>query len=192
MEVGGGNLSELYSSSKRLSLQIRDALERLERLEFTSASSSSISSSNVVVAGSSDEQATIIRRDINQIQSLCTDMDRLWRSIASKPQRDLWKRKVEQVSEEAESFRASLDKYMSRHQKRIQEAQDRAELLGRASGDSHVLRIFDDDAQARESVRRSSRLLEESFATGVSILSKYSEQRDHLKVTLTHLFDTKL
>ncbi|KAL8505282.1 hypothetical protein ACS0TY_016496 [Phlomoides rotata] len=181
MEVGGGNLSELYSSSKRLSLQIRDALERLERLEFTSASSSSISSSNVVVAGSSDEQATIIRRDINQIQSLCTDMDRLWRSIASKPQRDLWKRKVEQVSEEAESFRASLDKYMSRHQKRIQEAQDRAELLGRASGDSHVLRIFDDDAQARESVRRSSRLLEESFATGVSILSKYSEQRDHLK-----------
>ncbi|KAL0344898.1 UNVERIFIED_CONTAM: Membrin-11 [Sesamum radiatum] len=91
-------------------------------------------------------------------------------------------RKVEQVSEEAESFRASLDKYLSRHQKRIQEAQERAELLGRASGDSHVLRIFDEEAQAVESVRRSSRLLEESFATGVTILTKYSEQRDHLKV----------
>lgn len=94
MEVGGGSLSELYSSSKRLSLQIRDALERLERLEFTSTSSSSLSSSNAVVAGSSDDKATLIRRDINQIQSLCTDMDRLWRSIASKPQRDLWKRFV--------------------------------------------------------------------------------------------------
>ncbi|KAL2229216.1 membrin-11 [Sesamum indicum] len=181
VEGGGVNLSELYSGSKRLALKVRDSLERLERLEYTSSSSSSLSSSNAVVAGSSDEQATAIRRDINQIQSLCSDMDRLWRSIPSKPQRDLWKRKVEQVSEEAESFRASLDKYLSRHQKRIQEAQERAELLGRASGDSHVLRIFDEEAQAMESVRRSSRLLEDSFATGVAILSKYSEQRDHLK-----------
>lgn len=51
------------------------------------------------------------------------------------------------------------------------------------SGDAHVLRIFDEESQAAESVRRSSRLLEDSFATGVAILSKYSEQRDHLKVT---------
>ncbi|KAH6797493.1 membrin 11 [Perilla frutescens var. hirtella] len=180
MEGGGQNLSELYSSSKRLSLKIRDALERLERFEFTSTSSSSLSSSSAVVAASSDDQPTLIRRDINQIQSLCADMDRLWRSIPSKPQRDLWKRKVEQVSEEAESFRSSLDKYTSRNQKRIQEAQERAELLGRASGDT-VLRIFDEESQAMESVRRSSRLLEESFATGVAVLSKYSEQRDHLK-----------
>lgn len=131
---------------------------------------------------------------------------------------------MEQVSEEAESFRASLDKYTSRHQKRVQEAQERAELLGRAvlppsqinnhlsficlfelwqlillnvpfvqSGDAHVLRIFDEEAQAVESVRRSSRLLEESFATGVAILSKYSEQRDHLKVTISNpLLDAKV
>ncbi|KAG6401654.1 hypothetical protein SASPL_138518 [Salvia splendens] len=138
-----------------------------------STSSSSLSSSSAVVAASSDDQPTLIRRDISQIQSLCADMDRLWRSIPSKPQRDLWKRsfsisanlilliestqdsdmhsvlvhqfnpesdefsemyviKVEQVSEEAESFRASLDKYTSRHQMRVQEAQERAELLGRA------------------------------------------------------------
>ncbi|KAK4478828.1 hypothetical protein RD792_014329 [Penstemon davidsonii] len=174
---GGGNLSELYNSSKRLSMKTRDALERLERLEYTSSSSSS-----AVVTGSSDDQAAAgIRRDIIQIQSTCSEMDRLWRSIASKPQRDLWKRKVEQVSEEAESFRASLDKYISRNQKRVQEAQERAELLGRANGDSHVLRIFDDQVQAADSVRRSSRVLEETFATGVAILSKYSEQRDHLK-----------
>ncbi|KAG6386188.1 hypothetical protein SASPL_155079 [Salvia splendens] len=252
MEGGGGNLSELYSSSKRLSLKIRDALERLERLDFTSTSSSSLSSSSAVVAGSSDDQSTLIRRDINQIQSLCAEMDRLWRSIPSKPQRDIWKsyesviepmcnnvvlelfllmmelrkecgaeetthvlrkilgdviyveigptrgikcliniglefwvplktKKVEQVSEEAESFRASLDRYTSRHQKRVQEAQERAELFRRPSGDAHVLRIFDEESQAAESVRRSSRLLEDSFATGVAILSKYSEQRDHLK-----------
>ncbi|GER44802.1 membrin [Striga asiatica] len=201
--AGSGGLSELYASSKRLSLAVRDALERLERLDFTSSSSSSLSSSTAVVAGSSDDQVTSIRRDLNQIQSLCADMDRLWRSIASKPQRDLWKRfledvgqsadfqelisslfsgrKVELVSEEAESFRASLDKLQARRQKRMQEAQERAELLGRATGDSHVLKIFDEEAQAMESVRRSSRVLEDTFATGVAILSKYSEQRDHLK-----------
>lgn len=55
------------------------------------------------------------------------------------------------------------------------------------SGDSHVLRIFDEESQAMESVRRSSRLLEDSYATGVAILSKYSEQRDHLKVLIHHL-----
>ncbi|XP_051152479.1 membrin-11 [Andrographis paniculata] len=181
LEGGGGSLSEFYSSSKRLSLKVRDALERLERLEYTSSSSSSLSSSDVAVVGSSNDQAPAIRRDINQIQSLCADMDRLWRSVPSKPQRDLWKRKVEQVIEEAESFRASLDKYQTRQHKRMQEARERAELLGRASGDSHVLRIFDNEAQARESAHRSSRLLEESLATGVAILSKYSEQRDHLK-----------
>ncbi|MCD9559267.1 Membrin-11 [Datura stramonium] len=58
----------------------------------------------------------------------------------------------------------------------------REELLGRVSGDSsHVLRIFDDEAQAMQSARSSSRMLEETLATGAAILSKYSEQRDRLK-----------
>lgn len=33
-----------------------------------------------------------------------------------------------------------------------------------------------------QSARNSSRMLEETLATGVAILSKYSEQRDRLKV----------
>ncbi|KAK4483762.1 hypothetical protein RD792_010965 [Penstemon davidsonii] len=155
--VGGETISELYNILKRLSMKTRDALERLERLEYTSSSSSLMSSSSsVVVSGSSDDLASEIRRDII-----------LWRSIASTPQRDLSRRKVEQIIEEAESFRASLDKYVSLHQKR--------------TVDSHVLRIFDNETQAVESFRRLSRLLEDAFATGVAVLSKYSEQRDHLK-----------
>lgn len=54
------------------------------------------------------------------------------------------------------------------------------------NGDSaHVLRIFDDEAQAMQSARNSARMLEESYATGVAILSKYSEQRERLKVSLS-------
>nr|CAD1830234.1 unnamed protein product [Ananas comosus var. bracteatus] len=50
------------------------------------------------------------------------------------------------------------------------------------NGDSsHVLRIFDEEAQAMQSARNSSIMLEEAYATGVAILSKYADQRDRLK-----------
>ncbi|OVA14227.1 hypothetical protein BVC80_9025g4 [Macleaya cordata] len=168
---GGGTLSEIYQNSKRLLLRTRDGLERLERLEFSSPTGID-----------SPELSFSIKRDISQIHSLCVEMDRLWRSIASKPQRDLWKRKVEQVAEEVDSLKESLDKHLLRNQKRMMEAKERAELLERANGDSaHVLRIFDDEAQAMQSARNSSLMLEEAYSTGVAILSKYAEQRDRLK-----------
>lgn len=47
---------------------------------------------------------------------------------------------------------------------------------------SHVLRIFDEEAQAMQSVQNSKRMLQESLSTGAAILSKYSEQRERLKV----------
>lgn len=175
MEGGGGGttLSDIYQTSKRLLLKSRDGLERLERLEFSSAAAAAMDS---------PELSLTVQRDIAQIQSHCVDMDRLWRSVAAKSQRDLWKRKVEQVAEEAASLKESLDKYFQRNQRRKQEAQERAELLGRANGESsHILRIFDEEAQAMTSARNSSRMLEEATATGVAILSKYSEQRDRLK-----------
>ncbi|KAG6469723.1 hypothetical protein ZIOFF_070653 [Zingiber officinale] len=93
-------------------------------------------------------------------------------------------RKVEQVAEKVDSLKESLDKHLFRQQKRMLEVKERADLLARANGDSaHVLRIFDEEAQAMESARNSSIMLEEAYATGVAVLSKYSEQRDRLKVT---------
>ncbi|GLT75798.1 hypothetical protein SLA2020_474950 [Shorea laevis] len=170
---GGGTLSEIYQSSRKLLLRTRDGIERLERLEISASNARGLDSPELSFA---------VKKDISQIQSLCAEMDRLWRSIAARSQRDLWRRKVEQVAEEADSLKDSLDKYSMRNQKRMIEAKERAELLGRANGESaHVLRIFDEEAQAMQSVRNSSRMLEESFATGTAILSKYAEQRDRLK-----------
>ena len=76
---------------------------------------------------------------------------------------------------------------MWRNQKKMLEAKERADLLGRTSGEgAHILQIFDDEAQAMNSVKNSKRMLEDSFSSGVAILSKYAEQRDRLKVkTLT-------
>ncbi|KAK4793004.1 hypothetical protein SAY86_023439 [Trapa natans] len=174
---GGGTLSELYQNARRALLRTRDGIERLERLE-SSASTGGLDL---------PELSNSIRRDISHIQLLCVEMDRLWRSIVAKSQRDLWKRKVEQVAEEAESLKESLDRYMLRNQKRMIEAKERAELLGRANGENaHVLRIFDEEAQAIQSARNSSRMLEESLQTGIAILTKYSEQREHLKFNARH------
>ncbi|KAI3879119.1 hypothetical protein MKX03_010623 [Papaver bracteatum] len=168
---GGGTLSEIHPNSKRLLMGVRGGLERLEQLEFSSSSGID-----------SPELSFSIKRDISQIRSLCFEMDRLWRSIASKTERDLWKRKVEQIAEEADSSKDSLDKHFLRNQKRMTEAKERAELLERANGDSsHVMRIFDDDSRAMQSARNSSLMLEDAYSTGVAILSKYAEQRDRLK-----------
>lgn len=49
---------------------------------------------------------------------------------------------------------------------------------------AHILKIFDEEAQAMQSARNSSMMLEEAYATGVAVLSKYAEQRDRLKVTI--------
>lgn len=130
----------------------------------------------------SPELAFKVKQDIGQIQSLCSEMDRLWRSVPSKGQRDLWKRKVEQVAEEADSLKESLDRLAMRQQRRMQDARERAELMQRANGEGeHILRIFDDEAQALQSARNSHMMLEEAYATGVAVLSKYAEQRDRLK-----------
>ncbi|KAJ6763161.1 MEMBRIN [Salix purpurea] len=169
---GGGTLSEIYQSAKKLLMRAQDGIERLERLE-NSTSSGGLDSPEISFA---------VKKDISQVLSLCADMDRLWRSVQAKPQRDLWRRKVELIAEEAGSLKESLDRYFARNQRRMKEAQERAELLGRANGDSsHVLRIFDEEAQAMQSVHNSKRMLADSLSTGAAILSKYSEQRERLK-----------
>ncbi|KAE9462129.1 hypothetical protein C3L33_05962, partial [Rhododendron williamsianum] len=129
---GGGTLSELYQRSKRLLLTTRDGLERLERLEFSTSKG----------GVDSPELSFAVKRDIGQIQLLCVEMDRFWRSIAAKSQRDLWKRKVEQVAEEAGSLKESLDMYLSRNQRRTQEARERAELLGRVRAQRKALDVL--------------------------------------------------
>ena len=51
-------------------------------------------------------------------------------------------RKVEQVAEEADSLRKSLDRNMFRYQSRIQDAKDRKDLLERAVSHPPFLVIF--------------------------------------------------
>uniref|UniRef100_A0A1J3G740 Membrin-12 n=1 Tax=Noccaea caerulescens TaxID=107243 RepID=A0A1J3G740_NOCCA len=61
-------------------------------------------------------------------------------------------------------------------------AKEKEDLLGRRSREgAHILQIFDEEAQAMNSVKNSKRMLEDSYSSGVAILSKYAEQKDRLK-----------
>ncbi|RYQ85316.1 hypothetical protein Ahy_B10g104844 [Arachis hypogaea] len=92
---------------------------------------------------------------------------------------EFWCRKVEQIAEEADSLRQSLDKYNIKNQKQITEAKERAKLLGLANGDSsHVLRIFDEEAQAIQSLGLS--VLEKLKWDGLEFLNKIGSQSQNI------------
>eukprot|EP00250_Pteridium_aquilinum_P002161 c12364_g1_i2 orf=726-1385(-) len=194
--MAGATISDIYQKARHSLLVVRDGLERLERLEsaaaMPSSSSSSLSSYNSTVISPSSQDATgqdlaqHVKRELSQLQQYSIDMDRLWRSQIAKPHRDLWKRKVEQIMEEADSLRTGLDKYFNRQHRRQTEAKERAELFQRTRGDgsegARILQVYDEEMQALQSAQNSSRILDEAYATGAAVLVKYAEQRDRLKV----------
>ncbi|KAI5062029.1 hypothetical protein GOP47_0022568 [Adiantum capillus-veneris] len=190
--MAGATISEIYQKARHSLLVVRDGLERLERLESAAAalpSSSSSFASTAPFPSSQDapgqDLAQNVKRELSQLQQYGADMDRLWRSQIAKPQRDLWKRKVEQIMEEADSLRLGLDKYFGRQNRRQAEAKERADLFQRTKGDgsegARILQIYDEEMQAMQSAKSSSRMLDEAYATGAAVLVKYAEQRERLK-----------
>nr|CAD1823362.1 unnamed protein product [Ananas comosus var. bracteatus] len=178
---GGGTLSEIYQSARRLLLRARDGSRG-------SNASNPPPSPPPPHRRPRSGRRRFARARLRHQEGYRPDPVTLRRDGSPlairrrQGQRDLWKRKLEQLVEEVDSLKESLDKHLMRQQKRMVEAKERAELLERANGDSsHVLRIFDEEAQAMQSARNSSIMLEEAYATGVAILSKYADQRDRLK-----------
>ena len=117
-------------------------------------------------------------------QRTSSELDSIWRmhvvrENASK--RDVWKRKVEAVSEELHILRMSLDKYGSREQRRKVEQQEREELLSRADVGRRVKQEMDEEAQMSGSIARSKRAIEEIYEQGNNILVSMAGSRETLK-----------
>jgi Golgi SNAP receptor complex protein 2 len=92
---GGASLSDMYQSARRLLLSARDGVAQVERLASAPTSSSYSASVPLVGAGGGAGDPAVaeeVRREVAQIHGLCAQMERLWRSIPAKGQRDLWKR----------------------------------------------------------------------------------------------------
>lgn len=139
-------ISDVYGQARRTLLMVRGRLERLERLEMAGQQPSTNSPSFRGLGQDGPAAPDLVehvKQEIGQLQVWSADMDRLWRNQMPKAQRDLWKRKVEQVVEEVEALKGGLDKYQARQQRRQVEAQERAELFRRTRGDgAHVLQVY--------------------------------------------------
>ena len=94
--------------------------------------------------------------------------------------RDLWKRKVEQVAEEADALRVALDKFGVRQHRRLVDEAHRQELMQRRIDGKPAMDLGAEVA-ARKSVHNSKAVLEEAYQTGVGVLGAMAGQRERLK-----------
>eukprot|EP00243_Klebsormidium_subtile_P004543 TRINITY_DN1858_c0_g1_i2.p1 TRINITY_DN1858_c0_g1~~TRINITY_DN1858_c0_g1_i2.p1 ORF type:complete len:229 (+),score=19.11 TRINITY_DN1858_c0_g1_i2:106-792(+) len=174
-----GTLSDLYAAARRIILELREGLERIERLEAASPSDPYMQK-----PGSSPDMTSQLRVKLTELQRINIDMEHMWRAqIAQRKDKDIWKRKVEGIAEETDSLRGALDKYLSREHRRQAEAKDRAELMkrGTAEDGKRVMSDFDAEAQAMASVNTSNKVLEDMFSAATGVLESYAMQRDRLK-----------
>ncbi|KAG1653914.1 hypothetical protein FOA52_003830 [Chlamydomonas sp. UWO 241] len=112
------------------------------------------------------------------------ELEGVWRMhVVREPgtKRDVWKRKVETVVEEAYALRLSLDKFGGREQRRAAEVQERQELMARATGGRAAKGQMDAEAQMASSVGASKRALDEMYETGSQVLVSMAGSRERLK-----------
>lgn len=96
-----------------------------------------------------------------------------------------------QVSEETDSLRTSMDRFIHRQQRRHVEEQQRRELLERRTAGVGGGLVFDTQHEARAArhVQNSKRVLEEAYETGVGMLGAMAGQRERLKATHRKVLD---
>ncbi|KAI7838538.1 hypothetical protein COHA_007681 [Chlorella ohadii] len=174
------DLQQLHTQAKKLILTIRAGLERLETAEQNARA--------IVPAGLAAE----LQQQLQQLQRLSGELDAVWRMQSLREpaaKRDLWKRKVEQVAEEADALRAGMDRFGHRQQRRHVEEAQRRELMERGAGGGGPLMDVDAEMKAARHVHRSKQVLEEAYETGVGIIGAMSGQRDRLKATHRKVLD---
>eukprot|EP00897_Mesotaenium_endlicherianum_P005467 jgi/Mesen1/4949/ME000247S04226 len=184
MAGAAGTLSGMYSASQRMKLELREGLEQLEKME-TYANYGRAGGGPLMhdqgMASSSDLTESL-RLKLAELQKTSVEMDRMCRMQGLKSQKDIWKRKVEHISEEADALRTALDKYLQREGRRQREAHERAELIGRTTGENaRVLSEMEADERDMNTLARSARVVEEALHTGYGTLKRMAEQREVLK-----------
>jgi golgi SNAP receptor complex member 2 len=178
------DLQVLYSQAKKSILTIRAGVERLEALESGAR------------GGAPSGLLTDLQHQLTQLQRCSQDLDACWRmqtlrEAANKI--DVWKRKVEQVAEEADALAVAVSRLGAKAHRRQIDEQQRQELLQRRAdggiGNSNIIAEMDADAVAKRRVDNSRRVLEEAYETGVGVLGAMSGNRERLKATHRKVLD---
>lgn len=175
-----GDLAGLHAQARRLILALRSGLDRLEAQEGMPGGTAS-------PALAKDMHSKLL-----DLQRTSREMDALFRMQAMGSTANgqlLWKRKVEQVAEEADHLRTAFDRQASRERRKQIEEQERAELLARRSNAPNWQSEMEAEAAVRGNVSNSRRILDEAFETGTAILGSMSSQRDTLKAAQRKALD---
>ncbi|KXZ49514.1 MEMB1 protein [Gonium pectorale] len=179
------DLTSLHSQAKRLILLLREGLERLEALE--GAATRQAPERDVTTGLARD-----LRQKLVDLARISGEMDCIWRMQVVREntsKRDVWKRKVEQVSEELDTIRRAMDRQTSRESRRAAEAREREELLSRGEMGRRAKQEMDEEAGMAGSVQRSKRYLEEMFDSGANILASMAGNRERLKAAQKKALD---
>ena len=124
---------------------------------------------------------------LRELQKVTQQIESQWRILVvqeNSSKRDLWKRKVEQIVEDCDQFRVSLDRFKSRENRRQAEERDRAELMQRVTSDDEFRLLvgqYDAEAGAKISLEKSGGMMDELLAHGSNVLGVLGDQRDRLK-----------
>lgn len=124
---------------------------------------------------------------LRELQKVTQQIESQWRILVvqeNSSKRDLWKRKVEQIVEDCDQFRVSLDRFKSRENRRQAEERDRAELMQRVASDDEFRLLvgqYDAEAGAKISLEKSGGMMDELLAHGSNVLGVLGDQRDRLK-----------
>ena len=124
---------------------------------------------------------------LRELQKVTQQIESKWRILVvqeNSSKRDLWKRKVEQIVEDCDQFRVSLDRFKSRENRRQAEERDRAELMQRVTSDDEFRLLvgqYDAEAGAKISLEKSGGMMDELLAHGSNVLGALGDQRDRLK-----------
>ena len=92
---------------------------------------------------------------LRDLQKVTQQIESGWRRLVVQEngaKRDIWKRKVEQVVEDCDQFRISLERFKSRESRRNAEEQQREELMQRVTSDDEfrlLVNQYDAEAGAR-------------------------------------------
>ena len=124
---------------------------------------------------------------LRDLQKVTQQIESGWRILVVQEngaKRDIWKRKVEQVVEDFDQFRISLERFKSRESRRNAEEQQREELMQRVTSDDEfrlLVNQYDAEAGARMSLQRSGGMIDELLAHGSSVLGAIGDQKERLK-----------
>ncbi|BDA40502.1 probable Golgi SNAP receptor complex member 2 [Coccomyxa sp. Obi] len=177
------DLQSLHKSARTLILSLREGVERLEKGD-------QVHQHYGQATGLSEQ----LEGKLGELQRISQQMDSIWRMQVlreSNTKRDIWKLKVEQVSEETDALQTALEKHTHKERRRRIEEAERAQLLSRSDPNSNGgwRATMDDDAQAMGYVQNSKRALEEAFQTGTAILTNMAGQRERLKSAQRKMLD---